>query len=75
MELTPKDIQELKVAERLMANMLEQRFPGLREVTGTENGFDQLECLTDFFRLKIDQRVSAVLSEFDRVSRRPKGTK
>jgi hypothetical protein len=61
--MTPK---ELKVAQRMMANMLEDRFPGLREATGTDNGFDQLECLTSFFRLNIDQRVTTAFSELER---------
>ena len=61
--MTPK---ELKVAERLMANMLEQRFPGLREFTKTDDGFTQLECLTEFFRQTVDRRVTAAFSELER---------
>ena len=65
-KLTAKDLKELKVASRMLSNMLNERFPGLREFTKTENGFDQLECLNDFFRLAIDRRVTAAFSEFDR---------
>jgi len=65
------NLKKMRVAKQMMANMLEERFPGIQKATGTSNGFDQLDFLTDLFRLKIDQRVSAVMSEFERVSRRP----
>jgi len=53
----------------MLSNMLNERFPGLREFTKTDNGFDQLECLTDFFRLTVDRRATTAFSELERAFR------